>query len=224
MNAERAITNSVAVVVGGGPITPPDRSFDAVIVADSGLDVALAARLEPTLLVGDLDSISPEGLLWAADHSVPIQRHPTDKDDTDTALALRCAATMTPLHGDSEVMVLGADVTSRLDHLLGTMVCLGDPVLASVGRVTAHLGATHVHVLHPGQRTTLQLDVGRVFSLLALHGQCDGVVVSDARWPLADATLQPGSTLGISNESLGRPVAVAVAKGVLTIIVPEVVA
>jgi thiamine pyrophosphokinase len=223
MSAERATTNTVAVVVGGGPIAPPERSFDAVIVADSGLDVALAARLEPTLLVGDMDSISPAGLLWATEHSIPVERHPVDKDDTDTALALRCAVQMTPPHGDSEVMVLGADITSRLDHLLGTMMCLGDPVLASIGRVTAHLGATHVHVLHPGRRTTLYLDAGRVFSLLALHGRCDGVDVSDGRWPLTDATLQPGSTLGISNESLGRPITVAVTDGVLTIIVPELV-
>lgn len=223
MSAESAITNSVAVVVGGGPIRTPEQAFDAIIAADSGLDVALAAGLEPTLLVGDLDSISPDGLLWATDHSVAIEHHPVDKDDTDTALALRCAASMALAHGGTELVVLGSDTTSRLDHLVGTVLCLGDPVLAQMGSVTAQMGATHVQVLHPGRRTTLQLDAGRVFSLLALHGRCEGVVVTDGRWPLTNATLQPGSTLGISNESLGRPVTVAVTTGVLTIIVPEVV-
>lgn len=216
MSAERC---TVAVVVGGGPIRPPDRDFDAVIVADSGFDVALAAGLEPTWLVGDLDSISPEGLRWAGAHQVPIERHPADKDDTDTALALRCAASLDPV----ELVVLGADITTRLDHLLGTLVCLGDASLAGVGTLTAHLGGTRVHVLHAGHCTSLALPAGGVFSLVALHGDCSGVAVTNARWPLCDAQLRAGSSLGISNESLGQPVTVSVAAGVLTIVIPEVV-
>lgn len=214
---------SLAVVVGGAPIRPPDRRFDAVIVADSGLDVALAAGLEPTLLVGDLDSISPEGLSWATEVAVPVQRHPPDKDDTDTALAVRRAASMAAADGSDEMLVLGADITSRLDHLLGTLICLGDRALDGFADVTAHLGGTHVHVLHPGHSTVLNLAAGRVFSLLSLHGDCAGITVADARWPLTDARLCAGSTLGISNESLGRSVTVSVTTGVLTVIVPEVV-
>lgn len=219
MSDELAISRTVAVVVGGGPIRPATQHFDAVVVADSGLDVALAAGLEPTQLIGDLDSISPEGLLWATEHDLPIERHPADKDDTDIALALRCAAAL----GADEVVVLGADVTSRLDHLLGTIICLGDPTMASIDRITAHLGSTDVHVVHPGHRTTLTLPIGRVFSLLALHGDCAGVIVTAARWPLRDARLRAGSSLGISNESLGQPVTVSAASGVLTVVVPETV-
>jgi thiamine pyrophosphokinase len=214
---------SIAVVVGGAPIRPPDRTFDAVIVADSGLDIALRAGLEPTMLVGDLDSISPDGLQWAAEHLVPVEQHPADKDDTDTALAVRCAVAMSRPTVADQLLVLGADHTTRLDHLLGTLVCLGDGSLAAFAGVTAHLGGTHAHVLHPGHEATLDLGSGRVFSLLALHGECSGVFVKDARWPLDDARLRAGSTLGISNESLGRPVNISVADGVLTVIVPEVV-
>jgi thiamine pyrophosphokinase len=219
MSDHIATHHTVAVVVGGGPIRPPTQRFDAVVVADGGLDVALTAGLEPTQLVGDLDSISSAGLLWATEHGLPIERHPADKDDTDTALALRCAASL----GAAEVVVLGADITSRLDHLLGTIICLGDPTMAGLERITAHLGGTDVHVVHGGHRATLTLSAGRVFSLLALHGDCSGVTVTAARWPLCDAVLRSGSSLGISNESLGEPVTVAVASGVLTIVVPETV-
>jgi thiamine pyrophosphokinase len=136
---------------------------------------------------------------------------------------VRCAASMSAADGGDEVLVLGADITSRLDHLLGTLVCLGDRELDGFASVTAHLGGTHVHVLHPTHGIVLDLPEGRVFSLLSLHGGCAGITVADARWPLADARLDAGSTLGISNESLGRPVTVAVTTGVLTIIVPEFV-
>lgn len=217
MSDDREAPLTVAVVVGGGPIRPPDRRFGAVVVADGGLDVALAAGLVPTILVGDLDSISPEGARWAADHGLPIQRHPAEKDDTDTALALRCAAALLP----DEVVVLGADLTTRLDHLLGTLICLGDATMAGTERITAHLGSTHVFVVHPGRRRTLTLPAGSVFSLLALHGDCVGVGVTSARWPLCNARLRAGSSLGISNESIGEPVDVSVASGVLTIVIPE---
>ena len=91
-------------------------------------------------------------------------------------------------------------------------------------RDTARLGDTVVHAIHPGHRVRLEMAPGETFSLLALHGPCSGIEVSGARWPLADARLAPASTLGISNESLGapdaRPVEIAVADGVLTVVRP----
>jgi thiamine pyrophosphokinase len=212
------VARSIAVVVGGGSIRPPGRSFDDVIAADSGLDVALAAGLSPTLVVGDLDSVSTDGLAWAAAHQVPVESHPADKDDTDTALAIRRALDL----GVTDLVMLGSDMTARLDHLLGSLLCLGDAVLHDVGQVSAQMGGTVVHVVHPGHRMVLHLAIGRVFSLLAMHGDCCGVDVVDARWTLTDAHLPSGSSLGISNESLGRPTVVSVTEGVLTIIVPEV--
>lgn len=214
---------TIAVVVGGGPIRRDDRSgdrsrhFDAIVAADSGLDVALAAGLSPTALVGDLDSVSAAGLTWVTEHGVPVDEHPADKNDTDTALAVRRALEL----GATEVVVLGSDSFDRLDHLLATLTCLGAPELATCDALSARFGTTVAHVLHPQRRVTLHLAAGDTFSLLSLHGECTGVDVQRARWPLAAAHLSAGSTLGISNESLGEPVTVAVTTGVLTVIVPE---
>ena len=66
---------------------------------------------------------------------------------------------------------------------------------------------------------TIDLPQDTAFSLLALHGACRGVEVTGARWPLIDATLEPSSTLGISNETTGL-LHVAVADGILTLVVP----
>jgi thiamine pyrophosphokinase len=217
----------IAVVTGGGPISTSrsvrsDGPFVAVVAADSGLDGALRVGLRPTVLVGDLDSISAAGLEWATEHGVPVERHDPDKDDTDTALAVRHAASMRAATGATGMRLLGGDDVARLDHLLATVICLGDRSLDLFEHVTAQIGTTDVRVLHPGRRTELQLEAGHVFSLLALHGDCSGVEVSGARWPLADAFVEAGSTLGVSNESLGRPVTVAVRSGVLTVLVPGV--
>jgi len=212
----------IAVVIGGGPITPGTTStpgtasFDLVVAADSGYDAAVDAGLTPTHLVGDLDSISAAGLSAARAAGIPIEPYDPDKDHTDTTLALRRAVAL----GATNVTLLGPATSDRLDHLLGALTALGDPVLAG-SEVSGELGGSSVRVLHPGHTTVLHLEAAGVFSLLALHGPCDGVTVSGARWPLNDARLVPGSTLGVSNESLGDPVSIGVREGVLTVIVPH---
>ena len=44
------------------------------------------------VLVGDLDSISAHGKMWAYAHEVEIDEYPVDKDATDTDIALHRAA------------------------------------------------------------------------------------------------------------------------------------
>jgi thiamine pyrophosphokinase len=209
----------VAVVIGGGPIghIAMAAAFDRVIAADSGFDAAVAAGLEPTLVVGDLDSISAAGLAAATAAGISVERHDPGKDDTDTSLALRRAAEA----GATDVTVLGPCASDRLDHLLGAITAMGHPVLGGCTSVTGHLGGATMHVVHPGHSVSFELGRGGVFSLLALHGPCSGVTVTGARWPLDAAPLAPASTLGISNESLGGRVTIAVATGVVTAIIPH---
>jgi thiamine pyrophosphokinase len=46
---------------------------------------------QPDLLIGDMDSIRPEHLVEAHASDAEIIEHPTDKDVTDTELALQLA-------------------------------------------------------------------------------------------------------------------------------------
>jgi len=78
-------------------------------------------------------------------------------------------------------------------------------------------------VLHAGCNATLDVDRGQQFSLLALHGQCAGVNLSGARWPLTDATLTASEARGLSNEANSTPESkteVSVQTGVLTVVIP----
>jgi thiamine pyrophosphokinase len=215
---------TIVVVIAGGPIDPSiladHPAPTAVVAVDGGVDGALGAGLAPTVVVGDLDSASPAGLQWAADHGVPVERHPVDKDDTDTALALRHLADTGDLWGN-DLVLLGADGAGRLDHVIGTLLALGAPELALTGSITAAFGRTLVHVLHPPGKRHVAVGSGRTFSLLAVHGTCTGVCIDGARWPLDAATLTATSTLGLSNVAEDDTVTVSVGEGVLTVIVPE---
>jgi len=190
--------SQVIVVVGGGTLNAASlAAIDdnaLIIAADGGLDHARAADLKPSMVVGDMDSISRAGLDWARDHDVEVRAHPRDKDDTDTALALNAARRS----GGRHLLVLGGD-GDRLDHTMGTILALGDHANQHFESINALLGTIHISTVFPGRTATLDGTEGTTFSLLALHGACPGVTVVGARWPLHDATLHAGSTRGVSN-------------------------
>lgn len=210
--------SQVVVVIGGGPLSPrsiTDISPDATIIAaDSGLDHAVEAGLRPAILVGDLDSISAHGKMWAYAHELEIDQHPADKAATDTELALARAAQTDAI----TLLVFGA-IGERFDHALGTLAALGNPVLERFESIRFALDDITVHVVHPGRSVTIDLPQNTPFSLLALHGTCRGVEVTGARWPLNDATLESASTRGMSNETTAL-LHIAVADGILTLVVP----
>jgi thiamine pyrophosphokinase len=209
----------VVVVIGGGALS--SRAVDAVprdavvIAADSGLDHAVAAGLRPDALVGDLDSISAGGRMWAYAHGLDIDEHPVEKDATDTELALE-AATEVP---DATHLLLVGGEGDRLDHLLGTLLALGHPRLSPMHRVRAVIGDTEFVLVHAGHRVNLPLDDGDLFSVLALHGPAEGVTLTGAKWELADAHLDGTESLGLSNIAKERTV-IDVTSGVVTVVIP----
>jgi thiamine pyrophosphokinase len=210
--------SQVVVVIGGGPLLPAavaEVADDATIIAaDSGLDHAVAAGLRPTVLLGDLDSISAHGKMWAYAHEVEIDQHPVDKDATDTELALSRAASI-----DATALLVIGGAGDRFDHTLGTIAALGNPSLARFETIRLLIDHVVIHVIHPAHSVTVDLPLDTSFSLLALHGPCRGVQVAGARWPLIDASFDPSSTRGVSNETTGL-LQIAVSDGVLTLVVP----
>jgi len=163
------------------------------IAVDGGLDHALAAGLEPTHLVGDLDSVTEEGLAWAARHA-EISRHPADKDQTDTELALALASKFDP---ERITLVGGGD---RLDHTFAGIGALGALGLTSVPLLDGWWDGQHLSVVHGPGSTALRLVPGSTLSLLALHGPCLRVTLSGARWKLDQCDLDPLVGMGVSNE------------------------
>src|SRR3954451_12707919 len=84
--------SQVGVVIGGGPLSPrvaTDVEADAIIIAaDSGLDHAVAAGLRPSVLLGDLDSISAHGKMLAFAHEFARVEYPLIKDSTARVIRL----------------------------------------------------------------------------------------------------------------------------------------
>jgi len=212
------------VIVGGDPLPGPTvtavveriaSGATVVIAADSGLDHALQAGIRPAIVVGDFDSVSAAGLAWARSNEIEIHEHPPAKDSTDTELAL---ATALDIGATDVVMISGGG--DRLDHSIGALAALGHGSLAGVRSISALWSDSTVHVLHGPCSLDVDLPIGTTFSLLAVHGPCTGVGETGAEWPLTNAVIEPGSSLGISNVTVASTITVSVATGVLTLIVP----
>jgi thiamine pyrophosphokinase len=112
--------------------------------------------------------------------------------------------------------VVGGD-GGRLDHLLGNALLLAAPRYAAV-EIDGVFGSARIHVVR--RRRDLTGSPGELVSLFALGGPARGVVTQGLRWPLEHATLEPGSTLGISNRFLADRAAVSVAEGVVLVVRP----
>jgi thiamine pyrophosphokinase len=214
----------VIVVVGGDA---PDQRLAAhlpagaaVICADSGLDHAIALGLAPTLVVGDLDSVSAEALQQARRAGVPVDQHPSDKDATDTELALARAMAL----GHDHLVMVGGGGRDRLDHTLGALTALGHPSMATCRTVEAWWGPAHVTVLHGPRSAGICGTVGETISLLPVTGPCTGVTTDGLRWALADAALSATSSRGVSNLFVATPARVTVDDGVLFVIRPDALA
>jgi thiamine pyrophosphokinase len=200
--------STVVVVLAAGPDRPLLDALPAgatVIAADGGADLGWPVDL----LVGDLDSISPQTLAGIEN----VERHPAEKDATDLELALRAALRFEP----ERILVLGS-AHGRLDHLFGSLLLLADEDFAGV-EVDAQLGAATVHVVRGERR--LASEVGALISLFAVHGPASGIVTEGLSYPLAGETLEPGSSRGLSNVFAAREARIAVDSGVLLAVLPR---
>ena len=203
-------------VMASGDLADGDERWldDATVIAADGGAVSLD-RLgrAPDRLVGDLDSIPEELLSRLIGADVVIERHPADKEASDTELAIETAL----VAGATQIVLLGATGGPRLDHELANVLLLADPALAGRDVRIVH-GPTTLRVLHDGGRLTLDGVAGDLVTLLPVGGDATGVGIDGVRWPLAGATLNVGRSRGLSNEVTIPPASVSLERGTLLVV------
>lgn len=200
------------------------------VCVDRGLAHCLAAALEPTLLVGDLDSL-PRTLLERDDlDALPRLVFAPDKDASDLELALRwlagetspAAAARAPLGGDAplpdelpdEVIVVGVS-GGRTDHLLfNWLLPLAREWPFALRLIDATVDAV---VVTPTRALDAPIEPGRVVSVLPLS-RATGLRTGGLRYALDDATLERGTTRGLSNVADARRLTLSLERGIVLVL------
>lgn len=177
------------------------RSADLVIVADGGAEIAARAGVDPHLLVGDMDSVTPATRARLTSRGIEIHATSPDKDQTDAELALEIAAG----RGASDVW-LAAALGRRVDHAMANLLL---PLLARRLGVRLRLidGRTEAYLVEGP--VVLDAGVGDLVSLIPLSPVVEGITTVGLRYPLGDMPLVRGATRGISNVVVSIPAGLA---------------
>ena len=181
---------------------------DYVFCADGGARHAKALNVVPTLVMGDMDSIDGELLMWLDEHGVEIRRFSAEKDYSDTELLLDYIFQ----EGFRDIIVFGG-TGGRLDHQLANILLLGKYSVAGVSLRFVH-SRGYIEGVREGVSVALDEKQGYLFSFFLLS---DTAVVSldGFRYGLSFSTVQRGATIGLSNVIESRNAIVTVHSGTI---------
>lgn len=209
---------AVGCIVSAGPIDDyhklkdylSNRKIHKVICADGGMGHLKKLGVRPDVLLGDFDSCSQEDLKMWQQKGVKVDQFPSKKDATDTELALEYALEQ----GFQEILILGA-TGRRFDHTLANVHILKKAVALGV---RCSLIDSHNIVILIDKKEEIIKDEHKYISLVPLTTCVEGVTTEGLKYPLTDATLTIGNSLGISNELEGTKGAVSITEGLLILI------
>ncbi len=203
---------------------------DLIIAADSGYKTAKEMGIDPTVLIGDMDSLgrTPD------DGGMEIIKLPVEKDVTDTQAAVELAIE----RGADGIYIIGG-IGSRLDHTISAMSilerieCLFSAPLGrrrrffgltkqakSAKMVDAYItnGYNRVRYIRNNSIIIPRSPHFRYLSLISADEIVKGVTVEGCKYPLSNATLWRREQFAVSNEISGNCAFVSVNKGGLYII------
>ncbi|MBQ2264674.1 MAG: thiamine diphosphokinase [Oscillospiraceae bacterium] len=195
------------IIAGGdlhGEVNVPKDAL--LICADCGYRHAEKLGLHPDVLMGDFDSYTA-----ALPEHCEILRHPAEKDETDTMLAVWYGRD----RGCTEFHIYGAFGGARLDHSIANLQMLH------------HMAEQGLHgILYDGGTAVTVQTAGTVcyprtkgyLSLFSLTDECTGLTVTGVKYPLEQGRLTNAFPLGVSNEILAENAEITLESGVLLIV------
>ena len=196
------------IVTGGDFCVLPEEVPPAqlVIACDRGWLYAEQTGIRPDVIIGDFDSAAapPES-------EIPVLRYPSQKDDTDTMLAVKYALE----HGCSVLYILYA-LGGRLDH---TFANIQSGAYASErGARVVLLGQDDILTVFANGKRVFPRRAGWSLSVFSLCDRCEGVTIQGAKYEAENVSLTGAFPLGASNGWRETDAEISVRAGTLLVI------
>jgi thiamine pyrophosphokinase len=183
---------------------------DFVICADNSFPMAIEQGISPNLIIGDFDT----GATMEFPQKTEIQRHPIEKDDSDTMLCVKEAAR----RGFAEITVVGG-LSGRLDHTFANLQMLAYGVSQGLD-ITVTDGENEAFLLRPGKKV-LARKPGFSLSVFSYTEASEGISLSGVKYPLENGILTNLFPLGLSNEITAEEAEISFTHGLLLIIISK---
>jgi thiamine pyrophosphokinase len=189
------------------------RQAEFLIGVDGGSNHLAAIQVTPQLILGDLDSISPETLVHFRRADIEINTYPAAKDATDLELALDLAVA----RSSNRITILGG-LGGRWDMSLANIL-LATADKFSHPRIEFYDSSCYCRICRPPQNHHFFVQPQTTFSLIPLAGSVTDIELVGASYPLTQETLVAGTSRGISNTATGQDLLVTFASGILLVMV-----
>ncbi len=200
-----------ALIVGNGEIFPGITASlpghpDLILAADGGAENALALGFQPSLVIGDLDSIKPETISTLQSRGVVI-RHEPSQAENDLEKCVRYAVRS----GFRDLTLIGF-TGRRDDQTMATLsVC---KKFQRQARFQIFTGRANTFIL-PAGSYALNCHVGETISLFGFP-VVKGISAQGLQFSLQNEKLGPGS-YGVSNRATDSKVYITWQSGTLLI-------
>jgi thiamine pyrophosphokinase len=187
------------IIISGGRFGDPiffkkkmaEIGTSLIIVCDGGVRHLQKLGIKPHVIIGDMDSIEPDQLTSYSAQGVQIIKYPANKDFTDTELALDYALNLKP----TAIYIWGA-LGGRLDHTLANVFLL---LKGQKAGIKTYLIDEYCEAFIVDKEAAFVDGKGVTVSLFAFSPQVEGLSLSGFVYPLKDAVLTIGESLGVSN-------------------------
>lgn len=196
------------VIIAGSPICADIflEKGDYIMACDNGYSHAKARGIVPNIVLGDFDSY-----VGKIERGIEILRAPTEKDDTDTMLAVKLALS----RGYTRFLLLGA-TKGRLDHQMANFtVCA---YIAECGAECIMIDDDSEVYAIKNRKITLKRRENWSVTVLSHSDKSVGVTLTGLKYPLNNATVTNTLPIGVSNEFAEDEATVQVESGVLFVI------
>jgi thiamine pyrophosphokinase len=201
-------------LINGTRIADFLKPDDFLIGVDGGTNHIVSLGLTPDVVLGDLDSISPETLRIVQDKRIRTLRHPADKDQTDLELAIEFSLRLAP----SEIVLVSA-LGGRVDHMLANIFLLNRSDLDGL-LVSFFDGSSRIFLLSGCMEMRIEGVKGGTFSLLPISQNVVVKALGGAQWELSNEDLPLGTSRGVSNLFIDESINIALMSGRLLIVIP----
>ena len=184
-----------------------ESNFEEIIAVDSGVEHLLKLSLDPTTLIGDLDSISKKSLDELKKSGVKILAFNSKKDQTDFELALNYLEEAEK----SKVYIIGGE-SGEIDHLISIFLLI--PSKSFFENIIWLYGDKKIIF-----RQKLELNIKKLtkFSIIPLT-DLTNLSIDGAEWNLDNKNIQFGETLTLRNITNEEQLNVRCDKGVFALI------
>ena len=209
------MSGMTVVIIAGGDIDDSAVSLFCpggsiyIIAVDRGYESALKMGIIPDLILGDMDSVSPEKLHSARDQGIQIREFPAEKDESDLELAIDESIRMNP----DRIVILGA-TGGRMDHTLFNIL-----LLLKYDNINITIKSIREEIFLADKKTEINAPIGTTVSLVPLTTEIKGIVAEGFKYPLKGESLYMASSRGLSNILTGGRGTVSFEEGKLLVII-----